>query len=484
MIWRRLAKDSAIYGGADFLTKLISFFFFPLIAAALSPSAFGAVELITTATALLGLGVNCGLNNAVQRFYWDADTTEAMRPAIVTSGLYAQVVFAIIAVTAGLLAIPWVMPLVKKSELPLTWIALVSALLIMALSQWSQYALDVLRLHFTPWRFLIFSLVSRVVSIGFGLGAVVLLGLGIDGLLGAQALVLLLIVPLALWMIRKDFRPGDFDRKWLIELVQFGYPFIYSGIAFWLLTSIDRWMLASMASVKEVGIYSVALRFSTVVMFVSAAFGQAWSPVAVKITADHPEKYRAIFGQVLLLILFVMLAVGGSIALFAGELILLIMPPEYIASALPLVILCFCIVLQSTQQVTAIGISLERKTYAFARMGWISAGVNFIGNWFLIPTYGAAGAAWATLISSGVLTAGYLYYTQQLHPLHLQWKRLAALSGIGIFVCVASVVFLAVQFDGIVIIIKIVTGCLLLVLGWHLIPIKSMKQIGLSKSSE
>jgi O-antigen/teichoic acid export membrane protein len=54
MVFRRLAKDSAIYGGTDFLTKLLSFFAFPIIAAALSPKAFGALELILTVTALFG----------------------------------------------------------------------------------------------------------------------------------------------------------------------------------------------------------------------------------------------------------------------------------------------------------------------------------------------------------------------------------------------------------------------------------------------
>ena len=54
MVFRRLAKDSAIYGSADFLSKIISFFTFPLIAAALSPKAFGVLELIATAMALLG----------------------------------------------------------------------------------------------------------------------------------------------------------------------------------------------------------------------------------------------------------------------------------------------------------------------------------------------------------------------------------------------------------------------------------------------
>ena len=476
MVFRRLAKDSAVYGGADFLTKFLSFFSFPLIAAALSPAAFGALELISTSTALLGMVANCGINNAVQRFYWDKDTTIAMQPAIVTSGLYAEVAFSLLAVTLGLVTIPLLMPLIRQAEWPITWVALVSALLLMALSQLAQYALDVIRLHFAPWQFLILSLASRIVSIGFGLVAVVFLDLGIDGLLSAQVLVLILVVPLALWMIRRDFRPSSFDRQWFIELVQFGHPFIYAGLAYWLFGSMDRWMLTAMASVEEVGIYSVSFRFASVVLFVSFAFGQAWSPVAIKIRADHPEQYRKLYGQVLLLLLFTMLAVGGGVALFAGEIIALIMPSQYLASALPLAILCFGIVLQSTQQVTAVGISLEKKTYLFARLAWLSAIVNFVLNWLLIPSMGSSGAALATLVSYVVLTTTYLYYTQRLHPLVLEWKRLVALLGLGVVVGAVAVAFVATSFNGPIVTMKLGLCCICLVIGWQLLPDKTFSK--------
>jgi O-antigen/teichoic acid export membrane protein len=237
----------------------------------------------------------------------------------------------------------------------------------------------------------------------------------------------------------------------------------------------DRWMLASLSSVEEVGIYSVAFRFGSVVLFVSAAFGQAWSPVAIKIRTDHPDKYRTIYGQVLLLLLFTMIAVGGGIALFSGELIGLILPSEYHASALPLAILCFGIILQSTQQVTAIGISIEKKTFLFARLAWLAAGVNFAANWILIPSLGAAGAAWATLIAYAVMTGCYLYYTQLLHPIVLEWFRISLLVFWGVFIALASVTTISVHLDWYVVVGKISLLLFYLILGWKIIPLHSVR---------
>lgn len=477
MIFRRLAKDSVVYGGADLVTKVLSFFTFPIIAAALSPRAFGSLELISTFTALLGLILNCGLNNATQRFYWDKETTRAIQPVIVTSAFFVQIFFGILALFVGFAAVPFVLPLMRQAEWPLSWVALVAALVVMVFSQWSQFVLDVIRLHFAPWRFLTLALTSRVVTVAFGLVAVVGLSLGIDGLLAAQAIVLVLVMPLALWMIRRDLQLNQFNLRWAKELVQFGHPFIYAGLAYWLFGSMDRWMLASMTSVEEVGIYSVAFRFASVVLFVSAAFGQAWSPVAIKIRTDHPEQYRTIYGQVLLLLLSVMLAVGGGVALFSGELISFIMPDEYLPSALPLAILCFGIVLQATQQVTAVGVSIEKKTYLFARLAWLVAGVNLAGNWLLIPVYGAVGAAWATVISYVVLTASYLFYTQRLHPLQLQWRKLGALLMLGGFIAAVAVGFISDEFKLVPVLMKSILASACLFTGWRTLPIHSFKRI-------
>lgn len=476
-IVQQLAKDSAVYGGADLVTKVLAFFAFPILAAALSPKAFGALELLITLTSLLGLVVNCGLNNSVQRFYWDKGINTATQQSIVTSGFFALVAFGLFAFGIGLIAVPYVLPLMLADDWPLTWIGLVAALFVMMLSQWSQYTLDVVRLHFAPWRFFLLAVTTRVVSLVFGLVAVVLFGLGIDGLLAAQALVLILVLPLCLWMIRRDFWPASFETSWLKELVRFGHPYIYSGLAYWLFGSMDRWMLASMSSVEEVGVYSVAFRFASVVLFVSAAFGQAWSPVAMKIRIDHPQQYRVIFGQVLLLLLFVMLAVGGGFSLFSGEIISQIMPKEYLSSALPLAILCFGIILQSTQQVTAVGISIEKRTYLFARLAWLAAAVNFLGNWLLIPIFGASGAAGATLISYIFLTCSYLYYTQRLHPLFIEWWRLAILLLLGVVVAIVAVSSVADSFVLSAVIFKLLLATVCFLVGWKLLPIRFIKDI-------
>jgi len=470
---RNLLKDSAIYGGADFVTKILAFFAFPIIAAALSPVAFGVLELIVTSTALLGLVVNCGLNNAVQRYYWDKDTVESDRPTIVSSGFITQAGFGVLMMILGIAAVPLLMPQVEQAELPISWIALVAALVLMVFSQLSQFLLDVTRLHFAPWRFLSLSLLSRVLGIGLGVVAVVWLGWGVDGLLSVQAVAALISLPFGLWLIRKDLTPR-INMAWIKELTRFGYPFIFAGLAYWVFGTMDRWMLAAMTNVGDVGVYSVAFRFASIVLFVSTAFGQAWSPYAMKLRTDHPDKYREAYAHVLLLLLFVMLVVGGGIALFSGELIGLIMPEGYGASAIPLAVLCFGVILQSTQQVTAVGISLEKKTFLFARLAWLTAIINLILNFVLIPSYGVNGAAWATMTSYLVLTGSYLFYTQKLHPLPIPWRKLIWILSLGgavlLFSVMANTTAISWELAG----FKLLLAAICILLVWRVLPIRGL----------
>lgn len=438
-IWNTLMKDSAIYGGADFLSKVLSFMFFPLIARYISVVEFGAMELIFTVIGLLGVVVNIGLNNAVQRFYWDKDTLESARPVIVSSALLVQVLSGVVVtVLAGALVLLYGVSFGWQGQ-PFDGRVLLYALVFMAASQWIQFALDVVRLHFKPWRFFALSILFRVCGLLLAAWLVIEVGARLDGILGAQALVAVLVLPLALMLISKDL-VLSFSRAWIKALVSYGYPYIFAAFAYWIFGAIDRWMLASMSSVEEVGVYSVAFRFSSIVLFVSMAFGQAWSPVAMKIRTENPERYRRIFANVLLILFMVMALVGGSISLFAGEGIGLLLPAEYHDSAIVLIPLCLGVVLQATQQVTAVGISIERKSHLIAKISWCAVVVNVLLNLWLIPSFGAQGAAWATAVTYLFITATYLAFTQHLHPLEVSWSRLIAGSiGVVALFCVAIV---------------------------------------------
>ena len=65
---RTLIKNTAIYGLGDFVFKFIGFAVFPIYAHTFSVEEFGAMALVTTLAGLVGIFLNVGMNNSIQRF--------------------------------------------------------------------------------------------------------------------------------------------------------------------------------------------------------------------------------------------------------------------------------------------------------------------------------------------------------------------------------------------------------------------------------
>ncbi len=418
---RALGKDLAIYGAGDFVLKFIGFAVFPIYAHIFSVEEFGILALVAVSAGLVSLFVNVGLNNAVQRFYWDPATAEADRPRLVSTGLIVLAAWSTLLIALLLLAL---YPLRAAVQLryEIAWPILVLALVTVVPAQLLQYALDTLRLHFSPWKYLLVSFLKNL--LGILLGLVLILGFqqGLIGFFWGGFWGAAVAVPVALVLIRRDLA-RVFDTALARQLIGFGYPFIFAGLAYWIFGSMDRWMLAELSDTTHVGWYSIAFKFATVVAFLNTAFGQAWSPMAVKLLRDDPH-YRQTYSRLFSLWFFTLAVIGAALALLARELLMLTTPSEYWPAAVVLGVVAMGTVLSGTTQLTALGISLERRTQLLSTAAWITAGVNLVLNWLLIPAYGALGAGVATFASYGVLTGLYLFWSQRLHPIPLEKAKL------------------------------------------------------------
>ena len=182
-------------------------------------------------------------------------------------------------------------------------------------------------------------------------------------------------------------------------------------------------MLGTISDNTQVGLFSIAFKFASVLVFINFAFGQAWSPFAIKIYADRKD-YKEIFSRILSYLFFGLSLIGVCLALFAKELLRLLTPESYWPAATIIGFLAMGIVLHGTTQVTALGISLEKKTHLISVAAWITAVINFVLNLLLIPIWGALGSGVAIFFSYAILTGLYLYWTQRLHPIPLEVKKL------------------------------------------------------------
>lgn len=418
---RRLAKDVAVYGAGDMAFRFVTFAVFPIYAHMFSVEQFGIMTLVATLAGLVSVILTLGMSNALGRYYWDPETAEDQRPVLVSTGLSIMVVWSL-AVTALLLFVTYQFAGVLDARYDIPWVLVLLALSSNVPSMIILYCMEVLRLHFSPWRFSLMAGVRSLSSVALGLFFVIVLDLGLLGLFLGQFIALALTMPLGLWMVRDELR-WRFDRPIAREILLFGYPFVFVGLATWVFGSMDRWMLGEMSDNTNVGIYSIGYKFAMVLTFVTTAFAQAWNPLVIKWYAEDPN-YRERVGRMFTYWFFGLAFIGLGVSVFGFEILWLTTPEPYWPAATIIGVLAMGLVLMGTTQFTALGISLARRSSLLSTATWITAGVNLALNLVLIPLWGALGAGIATFAAYAVLTGLYLRWSQRLHNLPLETKKL------------------------------------------------------------
>lgn len=418
-----LIKETAVYGFVDFLFRLITFFTFPFFANVLSMEQFGLVALAATIPNLLSVFFVWG-HHAVERYYWDESVSEERRAVLVSTTIWSILgSVTLFCLLALLLLFPFRSELVAHTQM--SWWLWVSLLLSHIPTQMVVLCTIILRLHFAAWKFAILTATYQLLTVIFTLALVVWRHLGVEGYVAGVTAAMCIVGPICLFAIRRELK-WAFDWPYAKMLWRFGYPYIFSTAAYWLFSSVDRWMLEGLSNLAEVGLYATAFKFATLLICFIAAFNQAWNPYALR-ARTQDSAYRAMYGRVLTGWCYLLLLVGATLLLFNREVLLILVPPPYWAAARVAPFLILGVVLYGTTQVTSLGIAIEKKTHLFAWGSWLAAAVNIALNWWLIPYWGAVGAAVTTLFSYGLLSLIYLLWNQHYHPIPIHYPRIVAI---------------------------------------------------------
>lgn len=95
----------------------------------------------------------------------------------------------------------------------------------------------------------------------------------------------MLTVVLLIYQLRRDLQAVS-HAKWSPELhrdgLRYGLPLAFGNLAYWGLTSIDRFVLKNISGLDELGIYSMAVSFGAVALIFQSVFSTIWAPLVFK----------------------------------------------------------------------------------------------------------------------------------------------------------------------------------------------------------
>lgn len=190
-----------------------------------------------------------------------------------------------------------------------------------------------------------------------------------------------------------------FRRHHAVQLLRKSWPLILSVAAATVYLKVDQFMLGQMLGMTSVGIYSVASRLSEFWYAIPIAVATSVFPSLVELKSSDPEKYERRIKQSIRYLLWASLLIAGPVSLLAPTLIVRLYGEPYRDAGIILAIHVWaCPAVFMGTMVEKWFVIEDLLKFLIGRQ-LMSAAVNVGLNLLLIPRYGGAGAAIATVIS-------------------------------------------------------------------------------------
>jgi PST family polysaccharide transporter len=193
-----------------------------------------------------------------------------------------------------------------------------------------------------------------------------------------------------------------FDPERARILLAQSWPLMLTTAAIVIYTRTDQVMLTLMRGESENGIYAAAQRLSEILYFIPVAALAAANPTLLRTHQQAPEAYRRRLGRLFGVLTWIAIGLAVPISLGAGVITRLLFGAEFAGSGPVLALHVWAapaVFLGVAQSNWFIAEGKERGLLLRAAAG---AGANVALNLWLIPRFGAVGAAIATLASQWI----------------------------------------------------------------------------------
>ena len=373
---------------------ILGFITLPVITWFYSVEDIGRISMLQVVASFSILLFCLGLDQAYVREYHEHEVKPKLFKTALLPGLVLSlVIFGIIFIVDRQLISKWLY------DIPSTYLTIISIACFL-LSLISRFLSLILRMEERALAYSMSQLLPKVLFLAFILSTV-WLGLAKDvyNLVTAHTLSITAVFGVFAWNTRKEWLSAfkyKIDLKELNKLLVFGLPLVIGGLASWGLKVMDKIFLRSMSTFAELGVYSVAVSIAGAAAIFAGIFNTIWAPMVYKWVNEgvNLDKIDEISEHLLAAIYFIVVLSG----LFSWVLIYFL-PKEYAAVEYLITACLLGPLFYTLSETTAVGIAIVRKT-SLSMIASVGAMLtNVLGNYLLVPKYGASGAAISTAIS-------------------------------------------------------------------------------------
>jgi O-antigen/teichoic acid export membrane protein len=428
---RKLIKSSGIYAVASMAPPLVALVLAPFLTRSLLPSDYGILTILITFISLMAGITQLGLGSAFFRAYnYDYTSERDRRNVLATTTTLLCLVSILMTIGIALLG-PFLARFFFGRPSLGSLVAVAAGVVL--LQNLTVPGFSWLRAESRAFLYAVLAISNSLIALIANLILVGVLHLGIVGALIATgsgyAGVMICTVPVIIYRTGIRIR-ADIARN----LLTFGLPLVLNVVSYWVLQLSDRYLLSRFGSLEQTARYAVVYTLgSAMSVVIIGPFTLAWPTTMFAIAKrdDAAQVFRLIFRWFAMFLLFA--AFGLSLV---GKVLLNWLFPTAYHSASPIIpIISTSIIFYGIYYIFMVGANIKRKTWLAAVFTTIAALVNVLINLFLIPRYGAMGAAVSTLVAYIVLTLVAYIVNQRLYPVSFEIGRfiVALLAGIAFY---------------------------------------------------
>lgn len=219
---------------------------------------------------------------------------------------------------------------------------------------------------------------------------------------------ILLAVGYTVSYIRKidSIRKWNFDRDLAVFMLKQSFPLLLSGAAIVVYNRIDQMMIGKMIDQSHLGVYSVAVRFTELLVFVPTIIAQTISPILVEVRQKDAARYEELSRVFMNVTVSVCILLAILTSLLSYPIVRFTFGRMYIEAASVLSILAFKVVGDGLSQ-TSGQLMIIEGIQKYASIRNIIGCVTCVGlNLIFISRYGIHGVAYVAIIT--ILVSGTL----------------------------------------------------------------------------
>lgn len=439
---KQLGKDSVVYGIGGAIGKGISFFLLPVYTRIFTPADYGTIEMMTVIVNLLVAFLVMGMDSAQSFYFFEQKKNgKAAQATVVSAILQWRLSWGLgMVIIAGVLA-----PLLNAwlFDSRLSWlhfgICFAGALFYTVMSQ----SIEIFRLLYRPWPYVGVTILHTAIAATLVLLLVLGFGQGILGFFLGSSIASLMMAIYGWYLARDYLELSTWHSAWWPRLFRFGAPLLPGGLAFYGMSTADRWFIQHYHGETALGIYAVAAKFSLIMALGIETFRKAWWPLAMD--AMHAHDGQETFRMIARLFMGLGVAAVVYLAFLAPWLVRWLAGPAF-QEAFPIVgILAWQALFYGFMLIGAAGLWKAEKTHISALLMALSSGLSLVLHYLWVPEYGGMGAALATVTSYFIWIVLSLLISERYWHIDFPIKILAGQIGIG-SLTVAAITWMPMSF--------------------------------------